>query len=154
MLVPPYPIPPPPLGFTAPSTPMESIVGDIRMIRDATERQMLWEIKNEETKKEGQNGWDKLPDVVQDMILKLLAISDDVLPSGPSESFLKQSKALGVAMVINIELSLQGLLSRGPYYDGKCDQDWKFSVKFSNGRPFFFDFQCSFHGCRSYVLLQ
>jgi hypothetical protein len=45
------------------------------------------------------------------MVLKLLAILDDALPSGPVESYtklLKQSKALEVAMVINIELSLRG----------------------------------------------
>jgi hypothetical protein len=107
----PFPLPPPPLGINAPSVPMESIACDIRMIRDATERQLLREIHNEESKKEGQNGREKLPEVVQDMILKLSAISDDVLPSGPSETYLKilkQSKALGVVMVINIELSLHG----------------------------------------------
>jgi hypothetical protein len=45
------------------------------------------------------------------MILKLSACSDDILPGGPAESYLKllkQSKALGVAMVLNIELSLWG----------------------------------------------
>jgi hypothetical protein len=111
LLPPPFPIPPPPLQVTNTSLPMESIAGDIRIIRDATDRQLLRELQNEDSKKENQNGWDKLPDVVQDMILKLTAISDDSLPPGPAESYLKllkQPKALGVAMVINIELSLRG----------------------------------------------
>jgi hypothetical protein len=45
------------------------------------------------------------------MILKLTATSDDIMPPSPAESYvkiLKQSKALGVAMVLNIELSLRG----------------------------------------------
>jgi hypothetical protein len=45
------------------------------------------------------------------MILKLTATVDDCLPPGPAESYLKllkQSKALGVVMVPNIELSLWG----------------------------------------------
>ena len=61
-------------------------------------------------KKENLNGWGKLSDMVQNMILKLLAIQDDTLPLEPCESYtkiLKQSKVLGVAMVINLELSLR-----------------------------------------------
>jgi hypothetical protein len=111
VLPPPFPMPPPPPNNANTHLPMESIADDIRIIRDATERQLLREIQNEDSKKESQNGWDKLPDVVQDMILKLTATSDDCLPPGPAESYLKllkQSKALGVAMVINIELSLRG----------------------------------------------
>jgi hypothetical protein len=45
------------------------------------------------------------------MILKLSACLDDILPSSPADSnlkLLKQSKALGVAMVLNIDLSLRG----------------------------------------------
>jgi hypothetical protein len=111
VLPPPFPMPPPPPNNANTHLPMESFAGDIRIIRDATERQLLRKIQNEDSKKENQNGWDKLPDVVQDMILKLTATSDDFLPPGPADSYLKllkQSKALGVAMVINIELSLRG----------------------------------------------
>lgn len=45
------------------------------------------------------------------MILKLTASSDKILPLGPAESYLrllKLSKALGVAIIINIELFLRG----------------------------------------------
>lgn len=52
-------------------------------------------------KKTLKNGWEKLLDLVQDMILKLI----DSLPLGSPESnlkFLKQSKALGVVTVISI----------------------------------------------------
>jgi hypothetical protein len=48
---------------------------------------------------------------VQSIILKLSAVSDDILPPSPCEKYtplLKQSKALGVAMVLNIQLSIQG----------------------------------------------
>jgi hypothetical protein len=43
------------------------------------EGQLLREIQNEDTKKETHNGWGNFPDVVQDMILELSAISDDAL---------------------------------------------------------------------------
>jgi hypothetical protein len=112
VLLPPPFLPPPPVpNPVRASSPIESIAGDIRVIRDATERQLLREIQNEETKRENSNGWEKLPDVVQDMILKISATSDDTLPLGPHESYLKllkQPKALGVAMVLNIELSIRG----------------------------------------------
>ncbi len=45
------------------------------------------------------------------MIVSLSAIRDDVEPPGPCDSYLrvlKQAKALGVAMVLNIELSIRG----------------------------------------------
>lgn len=45
------------------------------------------------------------------MILKLSAVSDEILPASPCDTYLrllKQSKALGVAMVLNIELSIRG----------------------------------------------
>jgi len=104
---PPFLVPPPPPAQSTP--PFDSIAGDIRIIRDATECQLLRDIQNEDGKKDIQNGWDKLPDVVQGMILKSSAISDDVPLTSPAESYLKllkQQKALGVAVVINIELSL------------------------------------------------
>jgi hypothetical protein len=71
---------------------MDSIAGDIRIIRDATERQLLREPQNGDSKKENQNGWDMLPDVIQNMILKLTATSDDSLSTGPDESYLKLLK--------------------------------------------------------------
>jgi hypothetical protein len=70
---------------------------------------LLRDTQSAEAKKDS-NGWDKLPDMVQNMILKLSAVQDDVLPIEPSESYtkiLKQSKVLGVAMVINLELTLR-----------------------------------------------
>jgi len=51
------------------------------------------------------------------MILKLSAVSDDALPPSPCETYmclLKQSKALGVAMVLNIELSIFGCQVKVP----------------------------------------
>jgi hypothetical protein len=45
------------------------------------------------------------------MILCLLATSEDFLPTGPADSYLKvlkQTKAIGVAMVLNLGLSMKG----------------------------------------------
>jgi hypothetical protein len=62
-----------------------------------------------DTKKES-SGWDKLPDMIQNMILRLSATQDDVVPVEPCESYskiLKQSKVLGVATILNLELALR-----------------------------------------------
>jgi hypothetical protein len=51
------------------------------------------------------------------MILKLPMASDEILPSGPCETYLcilKQSKALGVTVVLNVELSIQGCQVKVP----------------------------------------
>jgi hypothetical protein len=48
--------------------------------------------------------------MVQNMVLKMSAIQDDVLPVEPCESYskvLKQSKLLGVTTVLNLELALR-----------------------------------------------
>jgi hypothetical protein len=108
-----FPVPPPPsLQSNANyNLPIDSIAGDIRIIRDATECQMLEDSQNKDEKKEKHNGWDKLPDMVREIIQKLSVVSDDLLPKALAESYLKQlkqPKVFGLAMVINIELSLQG----------------------------------------------
>jgi hypothetical protein len=49
-------------------------------------------------------------DMIQNMVLKLSTIQDDVQLVEPCESYqkiLKQSKVLGAAMVINLELALR-----------------------------------------------
>jgi len=103
----PVPLPPP---FPTPPVPnSQAMTDELRRIRDVAERQLLRDTQLGEAKKDS-NGWDKLPDMVQNMILKLSAVQDDVLPVEPSESYikiLKQSKVLGVAMVINLELTLR-----------------------------------------------
>jgi hypothetical protein len=84
---------------------------DLHILCDATECLQLREASNEENKKEVLGGREKIPEVVQKMIVKLSAIMDDVAPPGPFESYLhvlKQAKALGVAMVLNIEVSIRG----------------------------------------------
>jgi hypothetical protein len=60
--------------------------------------------------KKESNGWEKLPDMVQNMILKMSATQDDILPLDPCDSYtkiLKQSKVLGVTAVVNLELALR-----------------------------------------------
>ncbi len=77
------------------------------MLREAAERILLNEAQGTDRKKDTSQGWDKLPDTVQNMILRMSAVKDDVLPIEPSESYtkiLKQTKVLRVAMVMNLEL--------------------------------------------------
>jgi len=105
---PPFPIPPvPPLQVTTP--PFASMTEELRKMREASERQLLREANLTDSKKDS-NGWEKLPDMVQQMILKLSAVQDDVEPTQPCESYvkiLKQSKVLGAATIINLELALR-----------------------------------------------
>jgi len=82
---------------------------ELRKMREASERHLLREAYLTDSKKDS-NGWEKLPDMVQHMILKLSAVQDDVEPTQPCESYvkiLKQSKVLGVATIINLELALR-----------------------------------------------
>ncbi len=116
IIPPPFPLPPPPKAILGNQSALDIIAGDIRVLRDATERQHLRETSLED-KKDQSNGWEKVPEVVQNMILKLSAVSDDALPISPCETYLhllKQSKALGVAMVLNIELSIWGCQVKVP----------------------------------------
>jgi hypothetical protein len=45
------------------------MAGDLRILRDSTERLNLIKASNEDQKKEGLGGWEKIPDVVQRMII-------------------------------------------------------------------------------------
>jgi hypothetical protein len=106
----PFLAPPPPLVFGA-QPALEAMAGDLCVLRDATERMQLREASSDDNKKDASSGWDKIPEVVQKMIVRLSASTDDVEPSGLCDSYLrilKQAKALGVAMVLNIELSIRG----------------------------------------------
>jgi hypothetical protein len=111
VLPPPFPIPPPPQAPVENQSTLDLIAGDIRVIRDATECQHLQEAAAYDAKKDQSNGWEKIPEIVQNMILKLSASSKDLLPVSPCETYLrllKHPKALGVTMVVNIELSIKG----------------------------------------------
>jgi hypothetical protein len=111
VLPPTFPILPPPQAPAENRSTWDLITGDIHLIRDATECQQLRDVAAEDAKKDHSSGWEKIPELVQQMILKLSATSDENLPASPCEMYLwmlKQSKALGVAMVINIELSIRG----------------------------------------------
>jgi hypothetical protein len=104
-------VPPPPLGSNPPQDQSSAIIGELRLLRDAQERQHLRELSNEEEKKKESNGWEKLPEEVQQMILRLSATSDEFCPVVPAESYLKvlkQAKAIGVATVLNLNLSMKG----------------------------------------------
>jgi hypothetical protein len=112
-MIPPLPLAVPPQDQSS----LNSIAGDLRLLRDGTERQHLREITNKEEKKNSASGWDKLPEEVQIMILRLSAVSDKALPSSPEDSYLrvpKQSQAFGVAMVLNLGLSMKGCHAKVP----------------------------------------
>jgi hypothetical protein len=108
VLPPPFPAPPVPSSLP-PNTPFEVMTDELRKICEANEKHLLHEAQTSDSKKE-TNGWEKIPDIVQNMVLKLSATQDDVLPLEPCESYqkiLKQSKILGAATIINLELALR-----------------------------------------------
>jgi hypothetical protein len=124
MAPPPFPLPPPLQAPAENLSTLDAIAGDIRVLRETTERQHLREVTGED-KKDQSSGWDKIPEIVQQMILKLSAVSEDILPPSPCETYLcilKQSKALGVAMVLNIEVSIRGCQVEVPTTQGTLEQ--------------------------------
>jgi hypothetical protein len=118
LVPPPFPIPPPPPGnLPQDQGAVNSIVGELRLLRDAQDKQHLREISLDEEKKNGSNGWEKFPEEVQTMILRMSAVSDEALPTTPADSYLKvlkQSKAFAVAMVLNLGLSMKGCQTEVP----------------------------------------
>ncbi len=55
--------------------------------------------------------WVKIPEVIQQMIIKLSFVNDTSFVPGPNDTYLqilKQSKALGAVMVLNVLLSTMG----------------------------------------------
>jgi hypothetical protein len=78
---PPHFVPPPPFP-----PPQDQSSNDSRrtlaawLLRDATEKQHQREISNDEEKKNSSNGWEKLPEEVQLMVICLSATSDEHLP--------------------------------------------------------------------------
>jgi hypothetical protein len=115
---PPFLAPPPP----APILPQDQqtvnlIVRELRLLHDAQDKQHLREITIDEEKKGNSSGWEKFPEEVQTMILRMSAVSDKVLPTVLSESYLKilkQTKAFGVAMVLNLGLSMKDCQAEVP----------------------------------------
>ncbi len=88
-LPPPFPLPPPPQAPLDSRSALDLIAGDIRMIRDASERQHLREVAVEDAKKVQSSSWEKIPELVQKLILKLSATSDDTFPVSSCESYLR-----------------------------------------------------------------
>ena len=81
------------------------------MIGHATEKNQLHEIQDENTIKNSTEGWEKLPDTIQGMILNDMVTNDETMP--PSLC-LKQSKALQVTVIVNFELSSSGYQGEAP----------------------------------------
>jgi len=80
VLPPPFPLPPPPQAPAENRSAWDLIAVDIRIIRDATERQQLREVTAEDAKKDHSRGWEKNPELEQQMMLKLSAMLDKNLP--------------------------------------------------------------------------
>jgi hypothetical protein len=110
MLPPPPPfLAPPAPGSMPPSTTFDTMTEELRKIREANEKQFLHDSQVVDSKKEA-NGWEKMPDMIQNMVLKLSTIQDDVQLVEPCKSYqkiLKQSKVLAAATVVNLELALR-----------------------------------------------
>jgi hypothetical protein len=65
---------------------LDAMAGNLRILRDASEHLQLREASSEENKKDSSGGWDKIPEVIQRMIVKLSAITDDVDPPPDHEN--------------------------------------------------------------------
>jgi hypothetical protein len=90
---------------------LDTITESLKKISDLLDRSRLNDVTTDDTKKDSMGGWDKIPDVIQQMILKLLSVNDSALAPGPCETYLqilKQNKSLGAAMIINVLLSTMG----------------------------------------------
>ncbi len=89
---------------------LDTIADSLRCISDSSDRTRLTEI-SDDPKKDSMSGWDKIPDVIQQMILKISSMNNSSFAPGPCEMYLqilKQNKSLGAAMIINILLSMMG----------------------------------------------
>jgi hypothetical protein len=128
--LPPFPVAAAPDALAS-NISISLMVGDVRMIPYVAEPQLLHDSQGVDAKKENSNNWDKLPDMVQNMILKLSAAQDNNLPTETCKSYskiLKQSKVLGMAMMINLELSLKKCKLRYP-------QQWQMNKSELGGIP-------------------
>jgi hypothetical protein len=62
-----FPVPPAPSSL-APGSPFKSMTEELRKIRETNEKHLLKDSQTADPKKES-NGWEKLPDMVQNMVL-------------------------------------------------------------------------------------
>jgi hypothetical protein len=99
-------------GFTttANNDLLESLAGALQKISNTSDQPNLNPV-NPDDKKDSTGGWDKIPEIIQSMILKLSSTNDSAFAPGPTDSYLqvlKQNKALGAAMILNVLLSTMG----------------------------------------------
>ncbi len=90
---------------------LDSIAANLQKLSDTTTKNQLHDLTNDDPKKDSTSGWDKIPEVIQHMIVKLSSVTDTAFVPSPNDTYLqilKQSKALGVAMVLNVLLSTMG----------------------------------------------
>jgi len=88
-----------------------NISDSLKKISSSSTAVVLNEAQGDEGSKSNSNGWDKIPDRIQQIILKLSSTSDESFPTLPTATYLqvlKQNKALGVSMVLNVMLSTMG----------------------------------------------
>lgn len=62
---------------------LDTIADSLRKISDFSDRYWLNDLANNDTKKETFNGWDKIPEVIQQMILKLSSVNNSSFAPGP-----------------------------------------------------------------------
>jgi hypothetical protein len=76
-LGPPLFLAPPPHSASIPQdqSMVNSIVGELRLLRDAQDKQFLQEISIDEERKNQTNGWEKFPEEIQTMILRMTAMT-------------------------------------------------------------------------------
>jgi hypothetical protein len=89
---------------------LESLAGALQKINNSSDQPYLNSATSDD-KHSSPGGWDKIPEIIQLMILKLSSTNDSAFAPGPTESYtqvLKQNKALGAAMILNVLLSTMG----------------------------------------------
>ncbi len=88
-----------------------NISDSLKKISDSSSKVSLNDSNGEDGHKNNSNGWDKIPHMIQHMILRLSSATDESFPIIPVATYLqvlKQNKALGVSMILNVMLSTMG----------------------------------------------
>lgn len=90
---------------------LDTIAKSLQKISGCSNNPWQNEQPTKESKKEISNRWEKIPDIIQQMILKLSSVNDISFAPALCKTYqqiLKQNKALGTTMIINILLSTMG----------------------------------------------
>jgi hypothetical protein len=90
----------------------DNIADILCLLSESSSHNVLNDSHGEKGKTDNQGAnWDKIPEVIQQMILKVSSTTDHCFAPGPCETYqqiVKQSKSSGATMIINVLLSTMG----------------------------------------------